>query len=76
MNPNHLWDPLMLFSLPRSFCRRQDGSVTIIAAIAIPILIGFIALAAEFGHGLVTKTENQRVADLSAYAGALAYSAK
>ncbi len=43
------------------------------SAIIMPVLIGFIALAAEFGHGLVTKGNNQRIADLAAYAGALAY---
>ncbi len=30
---------------------------------------------AEYGHGLLVKTEDQRVADLAAYAGALAYNA-
>ena len=32
-----------------------------------------VGLVAEYGHGLLTKVENQRVADLAAYAGALAY---
>ncbi|WP_246725304.1 pilus assembly protein TadG-related protein [Beijerinckia sp. L45] len=61
--------------LPLSlFIRNRGGSVSIIAALTLPVLVGFIALAAEFGHGLVTKTENQRVADLAAFAAGLAYS--
>ena len=56
------------------FVRHRDGSVSIIAALTLPILVGFIALAAEFGHGLVTKTENQRAADLAAFAAGLTYS--
>jgi Flp pilus assembly protein TadG len=60
--------------LLRKFDRDRCGNVSIIAALALPLLLGFIALAAEFGHGLLVKTENQRIADLAAYAGALAYS--
>ncbi len=57
------------------FARQRQGSVSVLAAVALPALIGFVALSAEFGHGLVTKVENQRIADLAAYAGALAYTA-
>ena len=57
------------------FARDRRGSVSIIAAIALPVMLGFVALVAEYGHGLVTKASNQRVADLAAYAGALAYNA-
>lgn len=64
----------MLFSLLRSFCRRRDGSVSVISAVTLPVIVGFLALGADYGYGLVVKTENQRIADLSAYAGALAYS--
>lgn len=56
---------------------RQDrrGSITIIAAFALPALIGASALAVEYGRALLVRTENQRTADLAAYAGALAYNA-
>ncbi|WP_158811029.1 pilus assembly protein TadG-related protein [Beijerinckia sp. L45] len=63
----------MRFRFLRAFWRRDQGSVTVIAAIGLPVLVGFAALAVEFGHGLLSKAEYQRVADLSAYAGALAY---
>jgi hypothetical protein len=65
----------MLFRSFRAFCGSRDASVMVTSAIFMPVLIGFIALAGEFGHGLVTKGDNQRVADLAAFAGALAYSA-
>ncbi len=65
----------MLFSLLRSF-RSRDGSVSVIGAVTLPVIVGFLALGADYGHGLVVKTENQRTADLSAYAGALAYASK
>ena len=52
-------------------CRR--ASVTTVAALVLPALIGMVGLVAEYGHGLLSKVENQRVADLAAYAGALAY---
>ena len=44
-------------------------------ALILPALLGMVALVAEYGHGLVVKAENQRIADLAAFAGALAYTA-
>ena len=55
------------------FVRDRRAAVSIIAALSLPALIAFSSLVAEYGHGLLVKTENQRVADLAAYAGALAY---
>lgn len=55
------------------FRKDQRGAVTVVSAVAIPVLIGVTGLVAELGHGLLTKSENQRIADLAAYAGALAY---
>lgn len=52
----------------------RHGGIAIIAAICLPILIGFAALSVEYGYGLLVRDENQRTADLSSYAGALAYS--
>lgn len=46
-----------------------------VAALVLPVVLGFAALSAEYGHGLLTQVENQRVADMASYAGALAYSA-
>ncbi|MER9653734.1 pilus assembly protein TadG-related protein [Mesorhizobium sp. M0152] len=41
----------------------------------MPMLIGMAALVTEYGGALVERVDNQRIADLSAYAGALAYNA-
>ncbi|WP_095202396.1 TadE/TadG family type IV pilus assembly protein [Mesorhizobium carmichaelinearum] len=57
----------------RRFFQSRDGNVLIISALVMPVLIGMAALVTEYGAGLVERADNQRVADLSAYAGALAY---
>jgi len=51
----------------------RRGSISVLSALAIFAVIGFSALALEFGHGLLQKVENQRIADVAAYAGALVY---
>ncbi|HEY5411887.1 MAG TPA: hypothetical protein VIJ94_14290 [Caulobacteraceae bacterium] len=56
-----------------AFFRDRKAAVSIIAALSLPALVAFSSLVAEYGHGLLIKTEDQRVADLAAYAGALAY---
>jgi Flp pilus assembly protein TadG len=53
--------------------RDHAGTVGVVAALALPAMIAMSSLVAEYGHALLVKTENQRVADLAAYAGALAY---
>lgn len=55
--------------------RDRRGNVLIISALVMPAFIGMAALVTEYGGALVEQAENQRVADLSAYAGALAYNA-
>ncbi|QYE36589.1 hypothetical protein KZX46_12120 [Polymorphobacter sp. PAMC 29334] len=56
------------------FAQRR-GAVSLLAALTLPCLIGTAGLVVEYGHGVLEKVENQRVADLSAYAGAVAYNA-
>jgi Putative Flp pilus-assembly TadE/G-like len=51
----------------------RRGSISVLSAFVLVGVIGVSALALEYGHGLLQKTENQRVADLAAYAGALVY---
>lgn len=58
----------------RSFGTDERGNVAIVVAIVLPILLGMVALVAEFGQGLLARAENQRVADIAAYAGAVAFS--
>jgi len=55
------------------FLGDNRGAISVLAALLLPILIGFTALAVEYGNGLLAKGQNQRIADLAAYAGALAY---
>ena len=50
------------------------ANVAVIFALTLPILLGVAGLVAEYGHSLSVQANNQRTADLAAYAGALAYS--
>jgi len=52
----------------------QRGAVGVIGALMIPLMLGLGGFVAEYGNALVVRTDNQRVADAAAYAGALAYS--
>jgi len=61
-----------LWSL-RRFAWDRRGSVSIVGALMLPILLGMSALAVEYGGAVLVKVETQRVADLSANAGASAY---
>lgn len=51
------------------------GSISIIAALSFVAVIGVAALAVDYGRVLMQRSENQRVADLAAYGGALVYNA-
>ena len=62
-----------LVSAAASFWRDRSGNISIVGALSLPVLIGVVALVAEFGHGLLTRADNQRVADLAAYAAAVSY---
>jgi hypothetical protein len=59
--------------LPQRFMRDEEGNFALIAALLLPLLVGSAALAVEYGHGLVTRSHNQRVGDMSAFSGALRY---
>ena len=64
-----------LTSSSSNFLANEQGAIAIVAAVTLPVAMGVIALAVEFGHGLLVRDEMQRVADEAAYAGALAYAA-
>jgi hypothetical protein len=51
----------------------RKGSVSVVGALVLPLLIGMTGLVAEYGNGVLAKTQDQRLADLAAYAGAVAY---
>jgi Flp pilus assembly protein TadG len=63
----------VLWGLFARFRADRSGSVAVIAAVVLPVLLGAAALVGEYGNALLAKSENQRVADLASYAGALAY---
>lgn len=57
----------------KRFLRDHRGSVAIISAAVLPVVLGMSGLALEYGNALRTKVESQRTADLAAYAAAAAY---
>lgn len=58
----------------RNFVSETSGATAVIAAVTLPVLIGTAALSIEMGQALLVRVENQRVADIASYSGALAYS--
>jgi len=50
--------------------KNQRGATAIIVAIALAMLIGFVALAVDIGYLAATKNELQDIADAAALAGA------
>lgn len=64
---------MRLRSTLRGVLHGRGGAVSGIAAILLPVTLGTAGLVVEHGRGLLEKVANQRVADLSAYAGAVAY---
>ena len=53
--------------------RDEQGSVTVLSAVLLSVMIGVGALVLEYGGGLLAKVRLQRVADIAAFAGASAY---
>jgi hypothetical protein len=64
---------MAVFSSLKLFFAHRKASVTVMAAFAIPAMLGFTALVGEIGNALLMQVEDQRVADSAAYAAALAY---
>jgi uncharacterized membrane protein len=51
------------------------ATISVPSALCLVVVIGISALSVEFGHALLQQSDNQRVADLAAYGGALVYNA-
>ena len=49
------------------------AAISVASALSLVAVIGIAALSVEFGHALLQRSDNQRVADLAAYGGALVY---
>jgi Flp pilus assembly protein TadG len=65
----------MIRRILRAFAGRREGSVSVVTAVSLPILIAITGFVAEYGNGLLHKMENQRIADAAAFAAATAYGA-
>ncbi|HEX3406879.1 MAG TPA: pilus assembly protein TadG-related protein, partial [Caulobacteraceae bacterium] len=65
----------MIRRILRAFAGRREGSVSVVTAVSLPILIAITGLVAEYGNGLLHKIEDQRIADAAAFAAATAYGA-
>jgi Flp pilus assembly protein TadG len=63
----------MLKRILTTLARRRDGSVSVVVGLSLPVLIAMTGLVAEYGNGLVSKVEDQRVADAAAFYAATAY---
>ncbi len=59
--------------ISRKLLREERASISVLSAVSLTAVIGISALVAEYGHGLLQRSDNQRVADLAAYGGALVY---
>ena len=54
-------------SVVKSFLHNKSGNIAIIAAILLPVLVGFIGLGTEVGYWHLTQRKLQQSADISAY---------
>ena len=59
--------------LSRTLLCDERAAISVLSAVSLAAVIGISALVTEYGHGLLQRSDNQRVADLAAYGGALAY---
>ncbi len=62
----------LVSALRRMFASRR-GNIMTNFALMLPIIIGTLGLAVEYGAATVVRTTNQRIADAAAFAGAVAY---
>lgn len=58
-----------------AFRADRSGNTLIVGALALPVVLGVGALTLEYGDGVLARVENQRIADLASYSGAIAYAA-
>ena len=56
----------------RSFSkhRKESGTVAVLVAICLIVILGFLALALDIGYVMITRNESQDAADAAALAGA------
>ena len=54
-------------------CRQQRGSILIISAMMLPLMLGFLGFAYDFGNVYMHKVRLQNIVDAAALAGGRAY---
>lgn len=64
----------LTFETLRGTLADERGAISILGAVALTALVACSALALEYGYGLLQRIEDQRVADIAAFAGAVVYS--
>jgi Flp pilus assembly protein TadG len=57
----------------RTFLRARRGSIAVYTGVMLPVLAGMAGLGSEYAYGMMSKSQNQRIADAAAFAGAQAY---
>lgn len=60
-------------AMGRDLARDLRGGIAVIGALSLSVMIGMGAFAVEATQGYAAKASNQRIADMAALAGALAY---
>lgn len=60
-------------SILAALARCRSGATATIIALMMPLLVGTTGLVTEYGYGMLRKAETQRVADVAAFSGAVAY---
>ncbi|ACP22268.1 hypothetical protein NGR_b08120 (plasmid) [Sinorhizobium fredii NGR234] len=61
--------------LPRGWLKDESGTVAVIAAVTLPVLVGAMGLGAETGYWYLKDRKLQHAADVSAHAAAVRYRA-
>lgn len=55
----------------RKWARSESGTIAVVAAIVLPIVMGFVGLGAEVSHWYYTQRKIQNAADAAAFAAAV-----
>lgn len=73
MTPGNLRPLREAVGISRKLLCEERAAISVLGAVSLAAVIGISALVVEYGHGLLQRSDNQRVADLAAYGGALVY---